>query len=96
MKEFIITTSARDVGTYVYPYSSGITRQVGGNGISSYLPTVTATRYELSGASGGAGTLDWVVNVVSSAPTSGVQRATVGGGVGFYPPTTAPGAGGQS
>lgn len=86
MKEAIITTSPRDVGVYVYPYDLGITRLVGGNGISGYLPTVTATRYELSGASSAAGTLDWVVNDVSSAPVSGVQRATVGGGLGFYPP----------
>lgn len=86
MKEYIITSSGRDAGVYVYPYNFGITREVGGNGISSYLPTVTATRYELSGSSGGAGTLDWVINDVSSAPVSGVQRATVGGGLGFYPP----------
>jgi hypothetical protein len=95
MKEFIITTQARAgfTGVYVYPYSNGITREVGGNGISSFLPTVTATRYELSGASGGAGTLDWVINDVSSAPVSGVQRATVGGGLGYYPPAP-PAAGG--
>jgi hypothetical protein len=95
MKEFIITTSARDVGVYTYPYSNGITREVGGNGVSSFLPTVTATRYELSGSSGGAGTLDWVINDVSSAPVSGVQRSTVGGGLGFYPPAPAPAAGTQ-
>ena len=93
MKEFIITTSARDAGVYVYPYSNGITREVGGNGISSLLPTVTATRYELSGTSAGAGTLDWVINDVSSAPVSGVQRATVGGGAGYYPPAPAAAAG---
>jgi hypothetical protein len=87
MKEAIMTSSARDIGVYVYPYSYGITREVGGNGVSSFLPTVTATRYELSGASSAAGTLDWVVNDVSSAPVSGVQRATVGGGLGFYPPS---------
>jgi hypothetical protein len=81
------TTSARDVGVYVYPYSFGISRTVGANGVSSFLPTVTATRYELSGASGGAGTLDWVINDVSSAPVSGVQRATVGGGLGYSPPS---------
>lgn len=90
MKEYISTISARDVGVYVYPYNFGITRAVGGNGVSSFLPTVTATRYELSGSSSGAGTLDWVINDVSSAPVSGVQRATVGGGLGFYPPSPAP------
>jgi hypothetical protein len=90
MKEALITSSARDTGVYVYPYSLGITRTVGGNGVSSYLPTVTATRYELSGPSGGAGTLDWIVNDVSSAPVSGVQRATAGGGLGYYPPQPSP------
>lgn len=96
MKEFLITTTTRTGtqggllnGVYAYPYSNGITRSVGGNGVSSLLPTVTATRYELSGATGGAGTLDWVVNDVSSAPVSGVQRATVGGGLGYYPPAPA-------
>ena len=97
MREFIVTTQGRTAtgglpgftGIYCYPYSSGITREVGGNGISSLLPTVTATRYELSGASAGAGVLDWVINDVSSAPVSGVQRATVGGGLGYYPPAPA-------
>jgi hypothetical protein len=89
MREMLDTTSARDLGVYVYPYSAGITRTVGGNGVSAFLPTVTATRYELSGASGGAGTLDWVINDVSSAPVSGVQRATAGGGLGYYPPSPA-------
>jgi hypothetical protein len=86
MRELADTASTRDVGVYVYPYSFGVSRTLGGNGVSSLLPTVTATRYELSGASGGAGTLDWVVNDVSSAPVSGVQRATAGGGLGYYPP----------
>ena len=90
MREMVITTSSRDTGVYVFPYNFGITREVGGNGVSSFLPTVTATRYELSGSSGGAGTLDWVINDVSSAPVSGVQRATVGGGLGYYPPSPAP------
>ena len=69
------------------PHHIGIDRTVGANGVSSFLPTVTATRYELSGASGGAGTLDWVINDVSSAPVSGVQRASVGGGLGYSPPS---------
>jgi hypothetical protein len=90
MREFTITTSARDVGVYVYAYSTGITRTAGGNGVSSYLPTVTATRYELSGSSAGAGTLDWVINDVSSAPVSGVARATVGAGLGYQPPSPQP------
>lgn len=97
MREYLNTTSPRDPGVYVYPYSFGVTRALGGNGISSYLPTVTATRYELSGSSAAAGTLDWVINDVSSAPVAGVQRATVGGGLGYFPPagsvTAIPGGG---
>jgi hypothetical protein len=90
MREACVTTNARDVGVYVYPYSKGITREIGGNGVSSYLPTVTATRYELSGPSGGAGTIDFIINDVSSAPVSGVQRATAGGGLGYNPPAPVP------
>jgi hypothetical protein len=98
MKEFLIMTNPRNTyltGVYCYPYSNGITRETGGNGISSFLPTVTATRYELSGSTGTAGTLDWVINDVSSAPVSGLQRATVGGGQGFYPPNAQPAGGTQ-
>ena len=87
MREYTYSTSTRDLGVYVYPFSFGVSREVGGNGVSSFLPTVTATRFELSGTSGGAGTLDWVINDVSSAPVSGVQRATAGGGLGYYPPS---------
>jgi hypothetical protein len=99
MREFLMMTNSRSTyltGVYCYPYNSGITREAGGNGISSYLPTVTATRYELSGSSAGAGTLDWVINDVSSAPVSGLQRATVGGGAGYYPPAPAPAGGAMS
>jgi hypothetical protein len=64
---------------------------MGGNGVSSLLPTVTATRYEVSGAiAAGSSTIDWVVNEVTSAPVSGVQRTTAGGGLGFYPPAPSP------
>ena len=97
MREYVNSTMPRDVGVYVFPFSFGVTRQLGGNGISSFLPTVTATRFELSGASGTAGTIDWVINDVSSAPVAGVQRATVGGGLGYFPPagsvTAIPGGG---
>jgi hypothetical protein len=90
MRELLATSSARDTGVYLYPFNFGLSRWAGGNGVTSYLPTVTATRFELSGSSGGAGTLDWVINDVSSAPVSGVQRATVGGGLGYNPPSPSP------
>lgn len=94
MREQVEGLTARDTGVYAIPYNFGVSRHVGGNGVSSYLPTVTATRYEISGANSG-GTIDWIVNEVTSAPVSGVQRSTVGGGLGFYPPNPAPAAGTQ-
>ena len=79
--------SQRDVGVHVFPFSFGVNRYIGGNGISSYLPTVTDTRFELSGTFGAATspTIDWLVNDVSSAPLSGVERTTVGTGPGYQP-----------
>jgi hypothetical protein len=87
-REFVDTFVGRDTGVHVFPFSFGISRSVGGNGVSSYLPTVTDTRFELSGTFGAATTptLDWLVNDVSSAPLSGIERTTVGGGLGYYPP----------
>lgn len=86
---------ARDGGVHVFPFSFGIGRAVGGNGVSSLLPTVTDTRFELSGTFGAATapTLDWLVNDVSSAPLSGIERTTVGGGLGYYPPAPMPAGG---
>lgn len=90
MRELVNSLQTRDTGVYVLPYNQGISRFIGGNGISSYLPTVTATRYEISGTTGGSGTVDFVINEVTSAPISGVQRTTTGGGLQYYPPAPAP------
>lgn len=90
MRELVNALTARDTGVYTLPFNYGVSRFVGGNGVSSYLPTVTATKFEISGASGGSGTVDFIVNEVTSAPISGVQRATVGGGLGYYPPNPQP------
>lgn len=92
MRELIVQLSARDTGVYVIPYNQGISRFAGGNGISSYLPTVSATRWEISMAfASGIGTVDFVVNEVTSAPISGIQRTTTGGGLQYYPPAPSPG-----
>lgn len=89
MRELVDGLTARDTGVYCLAYNFGLLRNVGGNGVNSYLPTVTATRYEISGPNGG-GTVDWVVNEVTSAPVSGIARSTVGGGLQYYPPNPAP------
>ena len=52
---------------------------------------MTATRFEISGTvTASSATIDWIVNEVTSAPVSGVQRTTAGGGLGYYPPAPAP------
>lgn len=91
MREYVNDLTARDTGVYVFGlYNYGDGRFVGGRSVASWLPTVTATRYELStpAGSGSAGTIDWVINDVSVAATSPAQRAVAGGGqgVGYRPP----------
>jgi hypothetical protein len=90
MREYSNDLTARDVGVYWFGmYNYGLDALSGGPAVASWLPTVTATRYEVSTPAGGGagGTLDFVINDVSVAATSPEQRAAVGGaGVGFHPP----------
>lgn len=93
MREYVNDLTARDVGIYCFPFNFGVGRFVGGNGFTSYLPTVTGTRFELSGSSTANGAITWLINDVTSTSQAGIQRATVGGGgLGYYPPN--PGAAG--
>jgi hypothetical protein len=90
MREYTNDLTSRDIGVYLFGnYSYGTERNVGALSVASWLPTVTATRYEIStpAGSGAGGTLDFVINDVSVAATAPEERATVGGaGVGFHPP----------
>lgn len=90
MREYVNDLVGRDTGVYMFGlYNYGVERFVGGRSVASWLPTVTATRYEISTAAGAGsgGTLDFVINDVSVAATAPDQRATVGGtGVQFHPP----------
>lgn len=90
MREYTNDLTARDTGVYMFGlYNYGTERFVGGKSVASWLPTVTATRYEIStpAGSGNGGTIDFIINDVSVAATAPDQRATVGGqGVGFHPP----------
>lgn len=88
MYEMVLSQTARPTGAFMLPFSQGIERNVGGNGASSWLPTVTDTRFALSGqfAAATAPTLDWLVNDVSRAPLGAVERTTVGRtGPGYNP-----------
>lgn len=90
MREYANDLTARDTGVYLFGgYNYGVERFFGGRSVVSWLPTVTATRWEIStpAGSGSAGTLDFVINDVSVAATAPEQRAVVGGqGVQFHPP----------
>ncbi len=88
MYEKALSQAARPTGVFFLFFNEGITRFVGGNGASSWLPTVVDTRFALSGQfpSATTPTLDYVVNDVSYAPLGAVERTTVGpGGPGFHP-----------
>lgn len=86
MREYLENLTARDVGVYAFVYSYGESRDLGANGINSWLPTVTSTRYELNGSSAGSGTVDILINDVSVAPQQPSQRAAESG-LGYKPPT---------
>jgi hypothetical protein len=94
MWELTISQTARPVGTHALFFNDGIERNVGGAGASSWLSTVTDTRFALSGqfAAATSPTLDFVINDVSRAPLGSVERTTVGqSGPGYHPqiPTAA-------
>lgn len=88
MYEMVLSQAARPAGVFALFFNDGIERHVGGNGASSWLSTVTDTRFALSGQfpAATAPTLDWVVNDVSRAPLGSVERTTVGpAGPGYHP-----------
>ncbi len=88
MFEMTISQAVRPVGAFMIPFNQGIERNVGGNGASSWMPTVTDTRFAINGQfpAATAPTLDWIVNDVSRAPLGAVERTTVGqSGPGYHP-----------
>jgi hypothetical protein len=88
MVEKTLAQSSRPTGVFALFFNEGISRYVGGNGASSWLPTVVDTRFALSGQfpAATAPTLDWIINDVSYAPLGAVERTTVGpSGPGFHP-----------
>jgi hypothetical protein len=93
MWEMVIQQSPRPVGVHAFFFNDGIERNVGGNGASSWLSTVTDTRFALAGQypAATAPTLDYIVNDVSRAPLGSVERTTVGpSGPGYHPALPTP------
>lgn len=82
-----IQLTARDTGVFPFMFSTGESSWAGGdNAINSWLPTVTATRLEITGTSAAGGTLDILVNDVSVAETAPAARAVETSATGYHPP----------
>jgi len=85
-------------GVYAFNWNYGRSRRLGGtspppNSFISWLPTLPATRFELTGTYG-AGTIDALSNTVSVAETNPALRGVSPSLTGFQPPVaaTVPGA----
>lgn len=80
-------------GVLAFVWNYGKTRRAGGPGFSSWLPTLPATRFEVTGTYG-AGTIDYLANTVSVAETNPALRGVSPSATGYSPPVaaTVPGA----
>ncbi len=87
MRELIEELAERDVGVYMFNWSYGTHRRAGENELNALIPTVTATRLEVSGASAEAGTLDVFTNTVSIAEVNPALRPVQRNATGYSPPT---------
>jgi hypothetical protein len=86
MVELVNRISERPTGVYWFCFSQGEHRLAGENEINSWLATLTSTRLELLGASGGAGTVDILVNDVSVTAVNPLERTKQIGVGGYHPP----------
>lgn len=87
MRELIEELSTRDVGVYIFNYSYGTHRHAGENEVNALLPTVTATRLEVTGSAAAAGTADVLTNTVSVAEINPALRPVERTATGYQPPT---------
>jgi hypothetical protein len=86
MREMIEQLAERDKGVYCFNWSYGTGRHAGDSAVSALLPTVTATRLEVTGSSAEAGTLDIITNTVSVAEISPAVRPQSPSATGYSPP----------
>jgi hypothetical protein len=86
MQEMVERIAERPTGVYWFQFSQGEHRHAGENEINSWLATLTSTRLELLGASGGAGTVDILVNDVSVTAINPLERTKQVGVGGYHPP----------
>lgn len=89
MREVIEQLAERDKGVYIFNWSTGTHRHAGENEVSAFIPTVTATRLELTGSQTEAGTMDIYTNTVSIAEINPALRPVSRNASGYQPPTPA-------
>jgi hypothetical protein len=87
MRELIEQLAERDKGVYFFNWSYGTHRHAGENELNALIPTVTATRLELTGSGAEAGTLDIFTNTVSIAEVNPALRPVQRNATGYQPPT---------
>lgn len=83
--------TARDTGVLILPFNRGYEAYVGGQGVSSWLPTSTATYIQMKGrqAVATAGTIDFLVCEISTAEIDPAERSAIGSGTGTWQPAIA-------
>jgi len=81
-------------GVYAFLWNYNGWKNVGGPGFHSWLPTLPATRFELTGTFG-AGTVDMLSNTVSVAETNPALRGVSPSATGYSPPVAPTVAGAQ-
>lgn len=94
-RELTNDLTAVDEGVIALPFNFGEGRVVGGSGVNSWLPTVTATRLQVTGTAAAAGLVDVYVNDVSVAETNPALRPATPGPGGYIPPVAPRLAGSQ-
>ncbi|HET9721117.1 MAG TPA: hypothetical protein VFP55_13635 [Solirubrobacteraceae bacterium] len=80
--------TSRLPGVVILPFNDGLERTVGGNGVSSWLPTSTATYILLQGrqATPTVGTIDILVCEISTAEIDPAERSAMNNGTGTWQP----------
>ena len=78
--------NAIETGVIPLPFNFGEGRMVGGSGVNSWLPTVTATRLQITGTAAKSSLTDVIVNDVSVAETNPALRPVTPGPGGYVAP----------
>lgn len=83
--EQLPVTTARDTGVFVLPFDSISNGQVGDEAPNLWLPTVQATRLELTGVSALAGSVQVLTNDIAPVEVDPADRFVEVSATGFHP-----------